>query len=108
MAYEVKLLDIAEKDIDEICQYLSQFYPGTSGRFLNALEKDLENASHNPNMFPKYEYNKEYRKMVTNDFLTFYKIDEENNRVCIYRILHGKRDISTIIKKLHNGNPTRN
>ena len=102
MAYEVKLLDIAERDIDEICQYLSQFYPGTAGKFLDTLEKNLENAGHNPNMFPKYEYNREYRKIVTNDFLVFYKTDEENNRVCIYRILHGKRNISTILEKLQN------
>jgi plasmid stabilization system protein ParE len=55
VAYEVKLLDLAERDIDEICQYLSQFYPGTPGRFLTALESDLDNISFNPNMYPKYE-----------------------------------------------------
>ena len=100
MAYEVKLLSLAENDIDEICEYLSQYYPGTPGKFLDALEKEFNRVSLNPNMFSKFEYNKEYRKLATGDFLVFYKIDEENNLVRIYRVLHGKRSISTILEKL--------
>ena len=100
MSYEVKLLNLAERDLDEICRYLSQFYPGTPGRFLDNLEKDFNNLCLNPKMFPKYEYNREYRKLVTGDFLVFYKVDEENNIIRIYRILHGKRSINTILDKL--------
>ena len=97
MAYEVRLLNLAEKDLEEICQYLSGFYPGTPGKFLDALEKDLDYLSLNPKMYPKYEYNNEYRKMVTENYLIFYKTDEVNNRVNVYRILHEKRNISTIL-----------
>jgi plasmid stabilization system protein ParE len=100
MAYKVKLLSLAESDLDEICRYLSQFYPGTPGRFLDALERDFESLSFNQNIFPGYEYNRAFRKMVSGDYYVFYKIDEENNVVCIYRILHGKRSTSTIIEKL--------
>ena len=100
MAYEVKLLSIAERDIDEICRYLSKFYPGTPGKFLDALEKDFENISHNPKMFPKYEYSNEYRKLAVKNFFVFYKIDEVNNLVTVYRVLHEKRNISTILEKL--------
>jgi len=102
VAYDVKLLSFAEKDIDEICSYLSQFYPGTPGRFLDALEKNFDNISLNPMMYPKYEYNKEYRKMVVDDFLVFYKTDEANNQVFVYRILHGKRNIGTILTELES------
>ena len=100
MAYEIKLLSLAERDLDEICRYLSQFYPGTLGRFLDVLENDFYNISLNPKMFPKYECNREYRKLVSGDFLVFYKIDEENHLVRIYRVLHGKRSVSTISEKL--------
>ena len=104
MAYDVKLLGFAENDIDEICKYLSQYYTGTPGKFLDALEKDFENVSLNPYMYPKYQYNKEYRKIGANDYIVFYKIDTENNLVRIYRILHGKQNISTILEKLQSQN----
>jgi plasmid stabilization system protein ParE len=100
VAYEIKLLDLAERDIGEICRYLSQFYPGTPGKFLDALEKGLDSVSFNPNMCLKFEYNNKYRKMVIDDFLVFYKTDETNNKVYIYRVLHGKRNVGTILKKL--------
>ena len=101
MVYDVKLLNLAESDLDEICHYLSQFYPGTVDRFLDTIENDLNNISLNPKMFPVYEYNKEFRKAVTNNFLIFYKINEEINQVDIYRILHGKQNISSILTKLN-------
>jgi len=97
VAYEVKLLDLAEKDLDEICQYLSQFYPGTTGRFLDALEKDFDYLTLNPKMYPKYEYSNKYRKMTTGNYLVFYKTDEDNSQVNVYRILHEKRNISAIL-----------
>jgi hypothetical protein len=37
--YSVKLLGMTEDDLDEICECLSRFYPGTVGRFLEALEE---------------------------------------------------------------------
>jgi len=105
VTYEVKLLSLAERDLDEICQYLSGFYPGTCGRFLDTLEKDFDFMSFNPNMFPKYEYNNEYRKLVTGNFLVFYKIDEKNKRLNVYRILHEKRNIGSIVRELNTQEP---
>jgi len=104
VAYDVKLLSIAENDIDEICEYLSQFYPSTPGKFLDDLDEDFENVSQNPYMYPVYEYNKDYRRIVTNDYLIFYKVDEKNKIVKVYRILHGKQNITTVLEKLqvHN------
>ena len=99
MAYEVRLLNLAEKDLEEICQYLSGFYPGTPGKFLDVLEKDLGYLSLNPKMYPKYEYNNDYRKMLTDNYLVFYKADEENNQINVCRILHEKRNISAILAK---------
>jgi plasmid stabilization system protein ParE len=91
--YSVKLLGVAEDDLDEICEYLSRFYPGTVGRFLDTLEKSFDNVAHNPRMYQPYEWNKEYRRIVVGDYLVFYKTDDNEKRVNVYRILRGKRNI---------------
>lgn len=101
MAYNVKLLSLAEDDIDKICEYLAQYYPGTPGRFLDALDEHFNNVSINPKMYPKYEYNKEYRRIVCNDYLIFYKTDEKNKLVQVFRILNGKLNINTILGQLN-------
>ena len=101
--YEVRLLDLAERDLDEICQYLSGFYPGTPGKFLDNLEKDFNYLALNPKMYPRYEFNTEYRKMASGNYLVFFKTDEENSQVNIYRILHEKRDISVILAGQNGG-----
>jgi addiction module RelE/StbE family toxin len=94
VTYRVILLDRAVRDIDEICDYLSQFYPGTAGRFLEVLEKALDNAANNPRIYPVYEGNKKYRKIVVHNYLVFYMISREDRTIRVYRVLHGKRDIT--------------
>ena len=37
--YDVRFMDMAYEDYDAISEYLSQFYPGTPGKFLAELEK---------------------------------------------------------------------
>jgi plasmid stabilization system protein ParE len=65
--YSVKLLGMAEDDLDEICECLSRFYPGTVGRFLEVLEESFAHAAYNPRMYQPYEWNKEYRRIVAGD-----------------------------------------
>jgi plasmid stabilization system protein ParE len=91
--YSVKLLGMAEDDFDEICEYLSRFYPGTVGRFLEDLEESFDRVAYNPRMYQPYEWDKEYRRIVIGDYLAFYKVDDDEKRVDVYRILHGKRNI---------------
>jgi len=94
--YSVRLLGCAEADLAEICAYLTQFYPGTPSRFLEALDKGLSLAANNPRTYPLYE-GTAYRKIIVQNYIVFYQIDDEEKAVKVYRILHGKRDIPSII-----------
>jgi plasmid stabilization system protein ParE len=68
MTYEIKLLKKAVEDIDDICRYLAQFYPGTAGRFLDKLEKEMDNLGENPYLCQKYTEDVKYRRMVIQDY----------------------------------------
>ncbi|AEF84957.1 conserved plasmid protein [Treponema primitia ZAS-2] len=94
MGYEIRFLDSALEDVDSIIVYLSQFYPSTPQKFLDALERCTVNLKNNPVMYALYPDNPAFRRVVLSDYLVFYKVDEEKSLVEIYRILHGSRNLS--------------
>ena len=96
--YEVKLLKRAIADVEDICRYLSQFYPGTVDRFLESFEQALKGLVQNPYMYVEYEYNRKYRRMIVKDYLVFYKTFKTGKTVHIHRVLHGKRNIEAFLK----------
>ncbi|MCL2634589.1 MAG: type II toxin-antitoxin system RelE/ParE family toxin [Oscillospiraceae bacterium] len=93
MGYDVKFLPGADRDLIEIDDYLSQFYPSTAAIFFEKLDKKLLLLKEQPYIGAKYIPNPEYRKLNVGDYLTFYTVDEENRKIEIYRILHGSRDM---------------
>ena len=98
MEYEVSFLASAWEDLDSIVEYLSQFYPNTPERFLDALEKGKRNLQFMPSMYPVYEKNPIYRKMIVSNYLVFYAVDNEEFTVKIHRIIPGSWDIGRHIE----------
>ena len=79
--------------MEEIKNYLSQFYPSTPQKFLQELKRHIEMLKSTPKMYEEYEGNLSYRKMMIYDYIAFYRIDENEKTVFLYRILHGRQDI---------------
>ncbi len=94
MRYEIRYLPLAQKDIDQIIGYLSQFYPQTAGRMFRSLETKIDRLSWMPKMYEVYSPNPFYRKMVVGKYLVFYHVDEQRGCVEIYRVLRGAWDIT--------------
>ncbi|GHV73206.1 hypothetical protein AGMMS49940_05080 [Spirochaetia bacterium] len=93
MEYEIKVLAPAVADLDSIITYSSQFYPSTPKKFLDALEKVKLNLQDMPYMYPVYEKQPIYRKVVVLNYLVFYTVDDGKRLVNIHRILPGAWDI---------------
>lgn len=99
MKYKVVLLKGARENLREIRTYLSQYYPSTPKKFRTEFEKQVAALQDHPYMFEEYAENPKYRKMVVMNYLAFYKVDEENHLVQIYRVLHGARDIKQFLER---------
>jgi plasmid stabilization system protein ParE len=54
-------------------------------------------------MYPIYEWNENYRKVVVDKYLVFYKIEEEMKFVEVYRILPGSWDLAKYILDTPSG-----
>lgn len=97
MSYAIKVLDEANKDFDEIMEYLSQFYPSTPSKFARALDEKLSLLKENPYMYEAYFYHPAFRRAIAAGYLVFYRVDENTKTIEIYRILHETRDVKNFL-----------
>lgn len=98
MKYNISILLSANNDLLEICNTLEKFGDKPVGIFTESFYKFIDNISNMPSMFPQYARKPKYRKAgLVYDYLAFYRIDEKNKTVKIYRILHGKQNIESLL-----------
>ena len=84
MTYKIKYLPLAVQDLNDIARYLSGFYPKTASRVLKELREKIT-----PKMCEVYRLDPAYRRMVVDQYLVFYRVNDENRIVEIHRVLRG-------------------
>lgn len=95
--YEVKLTRSAEQDLDSIFSYILNELKnaGAAEDFINEYLKACDNLKTMPKIYPYY--NKplgnaaEYRAAIIKHYLAIYRIDENNKKVIILRIVYSAR-----------------
>ena len=92
MKYKIVYLPIANRDIIRIDAALLE-YPSKAKRIFNELESKVTDLEEMPYMWPVYPANTEYRRMILEDHLLFYKVDKDEQKVKIFRILYDKINI---------------
>jgi addiction module RelE/StbE family toxin len=97
MAYTIRYQPQAKTDVKEIKNYLSRFYPSTPNKFVATLRVQIQSLRENPYMYATYPGYPAYRRVIVSNYLVFYKVDEENKRVEIHRVLHGSWDIPSYL-----------
>ena len=94
MSYRVVFMEEAESDLEDIEEYLSKFYAGTARKFFSKLKKQLTTLETMPYICPEYEADPFFRKMVIDDYLLFYVVDDERKLAVVHRVFHSARDVS--------------
>jgi len=97
--YDIHYLPIAEDDLNEIVDYLSEHSISAANTFIDELEGLEERLS----MFPESGSlakdrrlrSKGYRIAVIGSYLLFYTLQNEN--VYVMRIIHSKRNYISMI-----------
>jgi len=92
MRYKAIYLPVADRDIIRIDDALME-YPNKAKRIFQEMDSKVTDLEIMPYMWPVYQAKPEYRRMILEDHLLFYKVDEDENKVRIYRILYDKMDI---------------
>jgi plasmid stabilization system protein ParE len=103
MAYRIKVLPLANLELDEIDHYLTDNYPCKAKQFFEALKRQREHLKSYPHMFQRYEDFPPYRIALVLDYIMFYIVDEKNKIIEIHRILWGGMDLPNRLKEeVHN------
>ena len=102
--YEILRTDIANEDLRSIIYYIAD----DSGSinialdYLDKIEKGIRQLSQFPYMglMPKYKTLKmqNYRVLLIKMHLIFYKVNEINKSIIIYRILSSKQEYISLLK----------
>jgi toxin ParE1/3/4 len=102
MNYGLRILPAADADVDEAGLFIAQNNLDTALRFYDAIDQTFREIRDHPTRWPRYELDhprlSELRKRSVlgfDDYLVFYRIDAD--MVEIIRVLHGARDIPTVL-----------
>jgi plasmid stabilization system protein ParE len=82
----------------DIHRYLSEYGDSPLGKFRESFEKFCIQVSDMPYMFGQYEQNPRYRKaVIVFGYLVFYRIDDDDGTIKVYRVLRGKRNTAPLL-----------
>ncbi len=100
--YSVRLLSIAEQDLQELVSYIAAENVTAALALADRIEKNLLALSSHPFLgrIPNDEKLARlgYRMLVVENFLVFYKV--KGKTVLVYRVIHGARDIPSLLENL--------
>ena len=103
MKYEVEITKAAEQDIEEIFTYISEkLYNSTSAmRMVELLDKNIKALADSPEGYPlvKDDYLRSIgiRFIPIKNYIVFYTFDKTQSKVCVVRVLYGKRNWKEIL-----------
>ena len=97
MSYHVVFMNLAGQGMDDIEEYLSQFYASTVRNFFQQMEKQVKTLETMPYMYPAYQEDPFFRRMIVNEYLLFYSVDDNRKLLIIHRIFHSSRNINSQI-----------
>ncbi len=104
MNYKIKITDEFLENVEEICYYISNHLkaPKSEKRLRRKIIYNILQLKENPKMFMKIKevsnIKTEYRRIVINNYIILYTIDEKNKFVYVsYMYYKGKNYIKDLL-----------
>ena len=85
--------------MNDIARYLSGFYPQTARRVLKEMREKITKLGDTPRMCEVYALDPTYRKLVADQYLVFYHVNENVKVVEIHRVLRGSWNLPQYLEE---------
>jgi addiction module RelE/StbE family toxin len=101
--YEIILTDTAKEEIEEIYEYISHnlYEKLVANKLMEKIENSFLMLEQNPYICTKVQvkpHNEIYRKLIIDNYIALYEVEEKHKRVIVYRVLYGKMDYLNIVE----------
>lgn len=101
--YEIVLTDNAKEELEEIYEYIAGHLleEKVANRLMDNIEQNILRLEKNPYSCVEIHikpHNEVYRKLVIDNYIALYEVDEKYKQVVIYRVIYGKMDYLKIIE----------
>lgn len=96
--YEIEFTEDCREEIDEIYEYISEklVAENSAKKLMRKMRDAIMDLSESPNLYMKIEkkdkLKREYRRIVIDNFVVLYTVDESNKKVYIAHMYYGRRD----------------
>jgi addiction module RelE/StbE family toxin len=96
MAFKIEYIATFHFDVLAVVDSLEE-YPQKAKRIFEKLDRKLVSLAEHPEMYPIYDDFPDFRKIVLEDYLIFYSVNERDKIIEIHRFIYGRMDIKTIL-----------
>ena len=92
MTYRIEYISTFHADILVVNEFLAE-YPRKAARVFAKADKAISILKTMPELYPVYHDVPEYRAIVIEDYMVFYKFKKQDRLVEIHRLIYGRMDI---------------
>ena len=103
--YEIILTDTAREELEAIYEYIAKklYAEPAANRLMEKIEQSFLNLKQNPYIWTKVcvkHHNDIYRRLIVDNYIALYDINEDNKQVIVYRVLYGGMNYLNVIDEI--------
>ena len=104
MSYQIEYLPAALHDLTDIAYYIGVelHNPDAADRLAEKIVTAVDSLADMPYRFAAYHpakpLRRDYRRVVVDNYVVFYWVDEEKQKVTIARVIYGGRRIEDMLE----------
>jgi addiction module RelE/StbE family toxin len=101
--YDLRIMPMAEEDLDGIFEYIANTLeaPVAANRLMLRIEKAIQTLRDTPRIGPKCQDeilgSKGYRKLIIDNYIAFYLVNDEDRSVIVMRVIYGRRNYTALL-----------
>jgi plasmid stabilization system protein ParE len=102
-AYNLTIMPMAEEDLDGIFDYITNILeaPVAANRLMAKIEKSIQGLKATPRIGPKCRdealSKKGYRKLIIDNYIAFYLVNDEEKTIIVMRVIYGRRNYTALL-----------